>query len=260
MNNKGYSLSVTLITMNEEDRLERCLESVKDLADEIIILDSGSTDGTVEIAKKYTENIEITDWPGYGPQKQRALAKAKYEWVLSIDADESLTPELAQEIDNALRQKNEINGYKLPWAVNNFGHVLKYGRSARAVKRLFKREGAKFTNAQVHETIIIPNEKTATLKGHLTHYSNRDFEHFMMKSRKYSWLWSKEKFAAGRHGGGLLGASLRAAWTFFHIYFNRLGFLDGKVGFLVAVMYSQGVFNKYAGLWALQRQEKQNKG
>ncbi len=256
---KNYSLSVIIITKNEEDRIETCLESVKDIADEIIIVDSGSTDKTLQIAEKYTDKITQTDWPGYGIQKQRALDKAQYEWVLSIDADEALSPELRKEINATLSGNPAETVFRLPWAVVIFGKRLYFGNSSRSVRRLFRRKGAKFTSAEVHEKIQIPNARVGRLKGKLFHYSVRDFEHYLYKNRTYSWLGAQKRFKENKHGGGLAGAAFRALWVFFVSYIIKGGFLDGKVGFLVSAMYSQGAFNKYAGLWTLHRMEKINK-
>jgi len=257
---KSYFLSVIIVAMNEEDRITLCLESVSSIADEIIVLDSGSTDRTVEIAKAYSDKVFETDWPGYGPQKQRALERATGEWVLSIDADEALSPELCGEIDRLLQNNPDAIGYKLPWAVTIFGQTLNHGRSARAPLRLFRRHGARFSNDMVHEKILLPKGKIKKLNGRLLHFTHRDFGHYMGKNRHYAWLGAQKRFASGKAGFGLSGAVLRALWTFIQIYFIRLGFLDGRVGFLVAVMYSQGSFNKYAGLWTLRHQAllKQN--
>jgi glycosyltransferase involved in cell wall biosynthesis len=258
MTESKYSLSVIIITKNEEDRIERCLESVYRISDEIIVIDSGSTDKTVEIVKKFTDKVFITDWPGYGIQKQRALNKASCDWVLSIDADEELTPELEQEIKTVLENPVDVVAFRIPWAVQNFGKRLDYGRSARSVKRLFKREGASFTDSIVHEKVITKGT-VGKLKGRLNHYSIRDFEHYLMKNRTYAWLGAKKRHEKGKHGGGLPGAVFRAIWVFFQVYILRRGFLDGSVGFLVAAMYSQGAFNKYAGLWTLRLKDKQDK-
>lgn len=253
---KNYTLSVIIITMNEEERIETCLKSVAGIADEIIVLDSGSTDKTVEIIKKYTDQVFVTDWPGYGPQKQRVLEKASGSWVLSIDADESLSPELIEEIPKVLEKSPHEVMFRLPWAQIMFGKRLDYGRSARSVRRLFKREGARFSNAMVHETVITKKGETSTLKGRLTHYSIRDFEHLLKKHRTYAWLGALQNFEKGKTGGGLWGASFRAVWVFFQIYILQRGFLDGPVGFLIAAEFSQYAFNKYAGLWTLNREKK----
>jgi len=252
---KSYSLSVIIVAMNEEDRIPPCLESVAPIADEIIVFDSSSSDRTVEICKQYTDKVYITeDWPGDGPQKQRALEKATCDWVLCIDADEALTPELREEIDSVLSRSPVEKGFKLKWLPVVFGHKLYHGRSARAPLRLFCRQGASFSPAIIHGKIFLAPGRIGTLRGRLLHYSHRDFEHYLYKDRLYAWLGAKMRYEAGKKGLGLSGAVLRALWTFIQVYFIRLGFLDGRVGFLVAVMYSQGSFNKYAGLWTLRRQ------
>ena len=252
-------LSVIIIAQDEADRIARCLSSVKRIADEIIVLDSGSTDDTVRVARQFTDQVHQTDWPGYGPQKQRALAMAGGDWVLSIDADEALTPELEEEIRALLRTEPSEIAYRLPWAVTVFGKRLDHGRSARAPLRLFRRRGARFSNAQVHEKVILPPGKIGKLTGRLLHYTHRDFGHYLNKSAKYAWLGAQKRYDAGKKGQGLTGAVLRAFWVFIQVYVIRRGFMDGRVGFLVAVLYSQGAFNKYAGLWTLRRMDRLKK-
>jgi len=252
------TLSVTVITKNEEDRLPGCLDSVMDIADEIIVLDSGSEDRTVEIARQYTDQVYVTDWPGYGKQKQRALEKAKCDWVLAIDADEALTPELRSEIVAMLEGDSEEIAFYLPWAVTILGKRLDYGRSARAPLRLFRREGARFSEDVVHETVLLPPGKTAKMKGRLLHYTHRDFGHALYKNADYAWLGAQKRYEKGKNGG-LFGATARGILVFLQVYIIRGGFLDGPVGFVMAVMYSQVAFNKYAGLWALRRQSKLDK-
>jgi len=255
---RKQNLSVIIIAQDEADRIEPCLQSVAGWADEIIVLDSGSSDNTVEIAKRYTDKVFETDWPGYGPQKQRALEKASCDWVLSIDADERVSPELRHDIDAVLTDKPEYVGYHMPWAVIVYGHRMDFGRSARSPMRLFKREGARFTDSQVHERVVLPEGKKGALEGRLLHYSIRDYGHALHKSDKYAWLGGQQRYAAGKRGlGGLSVAALRAIWNFVSIYFIRLGVLDGPVGFLVAVTYAQYTFNKYAALWTLQRAARQ---
>jgi len=253
---RQQSLSVIIIAQDEADRIEPCLQSVANWADEIIVLDSGSSDNTVEIARRYTEKVFETDWPGYGPQKQRALEKANCDWVLSIDADERVSPELRHDIDAVLDANPECVGYRTPWAVMVYGHRMDFGRSARAPRRLFKREGARFTDAQVHEHVVLAPGKKGTLEGRLYHYTHRNYGHALQKSAKYAWLGGQKRYAAGKWGGGLPVAALRSLWNFILIYFLRLGFLDGPVGFVVAVTYAQGAFNKYAALWTLRRESR----
>lgn len=250
---RKVKVSATVITMNEEDHIAACLASARQVADEIVVLDSGSSDRTVEIAKKYADIVEVTDWPGFGVQKQRALEKASGDWVLSIDADERITAQLAQEINHTLAQP-DADAYKLPWAVTLYGTRLDFGRSGRAPLRLFRREGVRFSDALVHEKILIPEGRTTrTLRGRLTHYTHRNFGHALDKSAKYAWLGSQEKFRRGKRTRTLIYPTFRGILTFIQVYFIRGGFLDGAVGYLVAVTYAQGSFNKYAGLWTLSR-------
>jgi (heptosyl)LPS beta-1,4-glucosyltransferase len=245
------TVSATIITMNEEDHIADCLKSARLVADEIIVLDSGSTDRTVEIAKQYADIVEVTDWPGFGVQKQRALEKATGDWVLSLDADERITPELGREINHRLADP-DADAYKLPWAVTIYGTRLDFGRSGRAPLRLFRREGVRFSDALVHERILIPEgRKTRTLRGRLTHYTHRDFGHSLEKSAKYAWLGSLEKHRKGKKTRTMIYPTLRGLMTFVQVYFIRFGFLDGAVGYLTAVTYAQVTFNKYAGLWTL---------
>lgn len=250
---RKVKVSATVITMNEADNIGDCLLSVRQVADEIIVLDSGSSDDTVAIARRYADVVEVTDWPGFGIQKQRALDRATGEWVLSIDADERITEELAREINHHLAEPG-ADAYKLPWAVTIYGRRLDFGRSGRAPLRLFRREGVSFSDALVHEKILIPSgRKVRTLRGRLTHYTHRDYGHSLDKSAKYAWLGAREKHRRGKKTRTLLYPTLRGLMTFVQVYFLRFGFLDGQVGYLTAVTYAQVTFNKYAGLWTLER-------
>lgn len=256
---RRVKVSATVITMNEEDHIADCLQSARLVADEIIVLDSGSSDRTVEIARQYADVVEVTDWPGFGIQKQRALDKATGDWVLSLDADERITPELAREINHHLADP-DADAYKLPWAVTIYGKRLDFGRSGRAPLRLFRREGVRFSDALVHERILIPGgRKIKTLRGRLTHYTHRDFGHSLEKSAKYAWLGSLEKHRRGKKTRTMIYPTLRGLMTFIQVYFIRFGFLDGAVGYLTAVTYAQVTFNKYAGLWTLGRPGKDNR-
>ena len=255
-----YRLSVTIICKNEQDRIRHCLESVKSLADEIIVLDSGSTDATLDIVKDYTDQVYSTDWPGFGVQKQRALEKARGDWVLAIDADEALDTTMQQWLQAFLqRDRGNVTAVKMPWGVMAYGKRLDYGRSARAPLRMAWREGAHFTNAEVHEEFVPPAGDTVTADGRLLHYSIRDYGHALQKNKDYAWLGSQKYFRQGKRCHSLALATLRSLWTFVLIYLIRGGILDGPVGFLVAVNYAQNNFNKYAGLWTLTREEQQQK-
>ncbi|MEQ9465159.1 MAG: glycosyltransferase, partial [Haliea sp.] len=250
---RAVSVSAIVITRDEEQHIGDCLASVAAVADEIIVLDSGSTDATVEIARRYTDKVVVTDWPGFGIQKQRALERATGDWVLSIDADERVSPGLAAEINHVLAAPT-ADAYCLPWAVTIYGSRLDFGRSGRAPLRLFRRAGVRFSDALVHEKILLPEgRRVQTLRGRLVHYTHRDFGHALQKGAQYAWLGAGEKHRQGKRVRSLLYPTLRGLLTFVHVYVLRLGFLDGQVGFLSAVLYSQVSFNKYAGLWTRDR-------
>jgi (heptosyl)LPS beta-1,4-glucosyltransferase len=253
---RRHTLSATIITKNEADRLRPCLDSLAGWADEIVVLDSGSTDGTVAIAREVTDRVWVTDWPGFGAQKQRAVERATGDWVLSIDADEIVSPELRHDVDRALASDPPHVGYKTPWAVTVYGKRLDFGRSARAPLRLFRREGAKFTETHVHERVVLPPGTIGTLEGRLVHHSHRDWGHALEKSAKYAWLGARDRLDAGARGGGLVGAFLRAVARFVQVWILRFGFLDGRVGFLIAMGYAWSSFSKYAGLWTLERERE----
>ncbi len=250
---RAVSVSAIVITRDEEENIGDCLASVAAVADEIIVLDSGSTDATVAIARQHTANVVETDWPGFGIQKQRALERAMGDWVLSIDADERVSPGLAAEINHVLAAP-DADAYCLPWAVTIYGSRLDFGRSGRAPLRLFRREGVRFSDALVHEKILLPEGwRVRTLRGRLVHFTHRDFGHALQKGAQYAWLGAREKHRQGKHVRSLLYPALRGVLTFVQVYLLRLGFLDGQVGFLSAVLYAQVSFNKYAGLWTRDR-------
>lgn len=254
---KKHTLSVCVITKNEADRIRACLDSVKHLADEIVILDSGSTDCTVEIIKEYTDKVWVTDWPGFGIQKQRCLEKAQMDWVLFIDADESLDKTAQEALAKLLAQPNiEEVAFTIKWGVVRHGKLLRFGRSGRSPLRLFVREGSSFSPDQVHEKVLHPEGKVNRLPGILMHYTARDYGHALEKNIKYAWLGSHKYFERGKRNRSLLVVFLRSIWTFINIYIFRGGFLDGRIGFIVAMNYAQGNFNKHTGLWLLSREEK----
>ncbi|GLR64368.1 glycosyltransferase family 2 protein [Marinospirillum insulare] len=257
---KTHTLSVCVITKNEADRIRTCLDSVKHLADEIVILDSGSTDNTVEIIREYTDQVEVTDWPGFGPQKQRCLEKAKMDWVLFIDADESLDATAQKALAKLLTQETiEEVAFTIKWGVVRHGKMLRFGRSGRAPLRLFIREGSSFSPDQVHEKVIHPKGKVSRLPGILMHHTVRNYGEALAKNAKYGWLGSQKYFERGRRNHSLALVILRSYWTFFHIFILRGGFLDGRVGLLVALDYMQTNFAKHAGLWTLTQEEKLKK-
>lgn len=245
------SISVLLICKNEADRIEPCLQSVAGWADEIIVLDSGSTDGTPEIVRRYTDKLWITDWPGYGPQRNRALEKVSSDWVMTIDADERMTPELRDEIDRWLSDPAmDCTILKMPWRTFFYGKPLRFGRYTSPQGKLFKREGVRYRDHMVHESLLMPRWKEGILKSPLDHYSWRDYVHVQEKHLKYAWLLAQQKQAAGKRGS-LWIATLRLFTDFFQQYVLRLSMLDGWRGFLISIILAQYAFHKYAALKTL---------
>ncbi|MGB1298961.1 MAG: glycosyltransferase family 2 protein [Psychrobium sp.] len=244
---RKHPISCFVIACNEEDRIERCLASLVGWVDELIVLDSGSTDNTVEIAKRYA-TVHQTDWPGYGPQRNRALTLCQHDWVLNIDADEVMSNELKNEVDEVLSQQDiDVNFIQFKWHTYFFGKPLKFGRYASPQGKLFLKTGASFKNRQVHETLLLPNKKSLTLRHGLAHYSWRNYQHVQEKHLKYACLLAKEKYDKGKTAS-MPYACLRFFTDFVQQYFLRLGFLDGWRGLMMAIVLGQYAFHKYAAL------------
>ena len=249
-------ISCFLIVCNEADRIERCLDSLASWVDQLVILDSGSSDGTLEICQRYSQDVFSTDWPGFGAQRNRALEKCRHDWVLNIDADEELSDALKEEIDELLsREEIDFNLVKMPWRTMLFGKALKFGRYTSPQGKLFKKAGAAFKQRSVHETLILPGEKSVTTRHSLTHHSWRDYRHLIDKHTSYAMLSAQDKFRAGKKSS-LAYAMLRLSTDFIHHYIFRLGLLDGWRGLLMAVVLAQYAFHKYACLWALNQTKK----
>lgn len=237
-------LSVIIIVKNEEANLRRCLTSIQ-WVDEIVVLDSGSTDRTLEIAKEFTDKIYSTDWQGYGIQKQRALDYATGTWVLNLDADESVSDELRQSICKVM-QKNKADAYRVPIHLNFYGKSLYYSWSPKHHVRLFKRAGARYTDNIVHEAIVLPPKaKIGQLKLGIQHHSFRDITHAVHKMNFYSSYSATMRKKRGRTPS-FLKTLLGAWWMFFRCYVIQGGFLEGWDGFLLAIISAEGSF--YRGI------------
>lgn len=247
-------LSVFLIVKNEADRIDDCLASVCGWADQVVVLDSGSTDGTVEIARHRGATVHQTDWPGFSAQRNRALGLVDGEWVLSIDADERLTPALRDEIDAALSNPAlDATLIKMPWRTYFCGRPLRFGRYTSPQGKLFRREGARYSTRPVHEQLLLPERRVLNLKSPLDHYSWRSYAHAQEKHLQYAVLLARHKHAQGERGS-LAYASVRFFTDFLQQYVFRLGLLDGWRGFLMAVMLGQYAFHKYAALRSMREQ------
>jgi glycosyltransferase involved in cell wall biosynthesis len=249
-----HGLSVIIIARNEADRIRPSLESVKDLADEIIVIDAGSTDDTVGICREYTDRVVITsDWPGDGIQKQRALDQATMEWVLRIDADEVVSSDLAREIEAILsRDSIEETVFTVAWATYVFGRYLTNGECGERHDALFVREGSSYTPAFLHAVLIPAAGRKGRLEGRLLHATYRSFHHLITKLADYACLPAAELVAAGKTAT-LPQAFVHAASRFLTCYVWRRGFLDGWRGLLLATVHGQYAFNKYAAIWAASR-------
>lgn len=245
------TLSVIIITKNEASNIAACLQSVS-FADELIVLDSGSTDGTVEIAASLGAKVsQTTDWPGFGIQKNRALELATGDWVLSLDADERVTPALAQAIQAAMA-KPQADAYRIARLSNFGGRWIRHsGWWPDYVLRLFRRGTARFKEVAVHESVL-PEGPVQTLDGHFLHYPYADLESFIAKINHYSSVAAGVMHAKGKKTS-VLGALGHGAWTFIRHYVLRRGFLDGKEGLILAVMAGAGSFFRYSKLLFLNR-------
>ena len=233
-------LSVIVITKNEAHNIARCLESVC-WADELIVLDSGSTDDTVTIAKGYTPHVHYAPWEGYGVQKQRALQAATGDWVLNLDADEFVTQSLKQAMQAAMAS-NHWDACRIPIRMCFGQKTLNYSSSPTRHARLFKREGAAFSADVVHEKIILPQgARIGQLRTPILHYSYVDVSHALDKLNRYS-SYSASIRLGHQKKSGLLQAIVSSMWMFVRCYFLQRGFLDGREGFLFAVLSAQGSF------------------
>ncbi|WP_459614806.1 glycosyltransferase family 2 protein [Bordetella sp. 2513F-2] len=249
------TLSVILITKNEAAHILGCLESVA-FADEFIVVDSGSTDNTVALARGFGARVEVTaDWPGFGPQKNRALDLATCDWVLSIDADERVTPELAREIQ-AVMAAPTAAAYEIPRLSNFCGRFIRHsGWWPDPVLRLFRRGTARFTDAAVHERVVPEPGPVGRLQAHFLHYPYDDLDSLVAKINRYSSDAAAMMHARGKRTG-VFGALGHAFWTFVRIYLLRRGFLDGRHGLVLAVTASAGSFFRYAKLMFRGEQER----
>jgi hypothetical protein len=246
------TLSVIIITKNESAHIGGCLQSVA-WADEIIVLDSGSHDDTVNICRTFTDKVYETDWQGFGIQKQRALNKATGDWVLSIDADEIVTPELKAEMLLAM-QTTDINGFEIPRLSNYCGRQMRHGGwFPDYVLRLFRRECGQFTDAVVHERIIVAG-KIGRLNTPFLHDAFVDFEEVLHKVNTYSSLGAKLLYEKGVRSS-LPKAIMKGLWTFMRTYFLKAAFLDGEQGLMLAISNAEGAYYKYVKLWALQNRK-----
>lgn len=251
-------LSVAMITYNEEKNLGRTLESVKEFADEIVIVDSGSTDKTEEIAKKYGAKFYVESWKGYGPQRNSSIDKATGEWILNIDADEEISPNLKKRI---MEIKNSTDGksvYEVNFTSVCFGKKIKYGGWSNSYHiRLFKKSAGRFNANTVHESFET-GEKIYRLKEDIYHHSYSTLEDYFTKFNRYTTEGALEYYKRGKRSN-VFQIAFNPIFKFIRMYLLRLGFLDGKEGFLLASTSSLYTMVKYYKLYEIYKNNSYKK-
>ena len=246
------TLSAIVITRDNERTIGRCIESLT-WAGEIIVVDSGSADRTVEICRALGAQVHATaDWPGHGPQKNRALDHASGAWVFSIDSDEWVTPELRSEIERALALPEPHPGYAIPRRSSFCGRMMRHsGWWPDYVVRLFRREAGRFTDDHTHERLVVKG-RIGRLREPIMHEAITDLDQMLTKMNAYSSSSAHMKLERNQRGT-LLAGVLHGAWAFFRTYVLRLGFLDGREGFILAVANAEGSYYRYVKLMMLAR-------
>lgn len=237
-------ISAVLITRDEERNIERCIRSVAPCVSEVLVVDSGSADATVTIAERLGARVLRNPWPGYGPQKRFAVEHAAHDWVLSVDADEEVSPALAAEIASL---DFSADAYQVPRAVFYLGRWIRHGIWYPGyVTRLFRRDRGSFTDDTIHESVRVDG-RVIRLRGDLLHYSYRDVDHHLAKMNEFTTL-SAEKMFAERRRAGALRLAVQPPLEFLRAYAVRGGVLDGYPGLVIALFHGYYVFLKYAKL------------
>lgn len=252
-------LAIAMIVRNESANLMACLDSCHELADEIVIIDGGSEDDTIELARRYPKVrvIEHRQWRGFGHQRNIAQTHVKARWVLWLDADERITPELAQNIREVIKSQPGGSAVALPdtlYQVNRlswvFGRFIRHsGWHPDWVIRLYPTALTRYSDDTVHEHVLIPpGAKVAKLQGNLLHFTYRDLQHYLVKSAQYAHLWAEQRQVRGKRASLSQGV-MHALGCFVKMYIVKAGFLDGRQGLLLALLSAHSTFAKYADLW-----------
>ncbi len=249
------TLSVAIVSLNEEANLGRTLNSVK-WADEIVVVDSGSTDRTCEIARQYGAKVVIEPWRGYAAQKNFAIEHCTQSWVLSLDADEEISPALAQEMSNVIADPNALDGYKMPRLNLFLGRALRHGGFYPDPKlRLFRRGMGFVTGRDPHDRVElkgVPKKRIGRFRNPMIHYTYPTLYYYLEHMNRYSTVWNEVE-GAKPQTFSVNAIVLRPMATFVYNYFIRLGFLDGREGLLLHLYHAGYVSWKYAKAWELSR-------
>ncbi len=246
-------MKVTAIipTFNEEKHIAAAITSVS-FADEIIVIDSFSTDKTAKIAKSLDVNFMERQFDDFSSQKNYAISKSKNEWIFILDADERVTPELKKELQETIKSNNDVVAYWIYRTYHFMGKKIKYsGWQRDKVIRLVKKEHCKYDGKLVHEEIETSG-KVAFLKNKLEHYSYNGFDHYISKLNKYAWFQAKELQKRGKRPN-LFHFLVKPPFRFFSHYIINLGFLDGLPGFMIAILQAYAVLTRYVKLWLLNK-------
>jgi glycosyltransferase involved in cell wall biosynthesis len=246
------TLTVITLTLNEERNIGACLESAR-WADELIVVDSGSTDRTIDIVRSFPVRVYTIAWQGYGKARNDAIQQATGDWILWLDADERVTPELAEEIRSiVVADLPEVDGYAIARRAYFLGRWIRHsGWYPGRVVRLFRRGKARFSETRVHEQLQIDGTVIPG-KHDLLHFTDPDLHHYLAKSNKYTSLAAEDMYAVGRRFA-MRDLLVRPPFQFVKMYLLRGGFLDGVEGFILAVLSAAYVFSKYAKLRERQR-------
>src|SRR3972149_4119187 len=242
-----YSISACIITLNEESRIRDCLESVK-WVDEIIVVDSFSTDKTIDICREYTDRVYQRAWPGNIDQKNYTISLAKCNWILSLDADERLSPKLIEEIQEAVCNPGNVVGFFFPRRSFYLGRWICHGDWYPDYQlRLFKRDCGQWQGTNPHGRVILDG-KTKHMKQDIYHFNYKNFSHQLRTIDTYSNIFA-DAMIARRKGFSLFQLVFRPLYKFIKVYFIKMGFLDGLPGFILAVSNAFYIFVKYVKLW-----------
>jgi hypothetical protein len=248
-------LTVTVITRNESAHIEACLASV-DWVDERLVVDCGSTDDTVALAERAGARVIFNAWPGYAAQKNFAASQATHDWILSVDADERVTPELADEIRERLGTESTTPGYRIPritWHLGRWFRTTDWFPDSQL--RLYDRRRGRWTPRQVHESVQVDGTP-GDLRHLLRHYAYRDLAHHLETMNRYTTLAAEDLFAAGRRVGAT-DLLVHPPAAFLRNYLLKGGISDGVPGLIVSTMNAYYVFLKMAKVWELERAARQ---
>lgn len=251
-------VSVLIPTLDERRNIAGCLASVA-WSDDVVVVDSGSRDGTVELARKHTPHVLHRDWPGYGAQRLYAVGRCTNDWVLSLDADERCTPALRDAIREALEDAEGVDGFEVRRLARHLGRWIRHGGWYPDWKlRLVRRDRARSAGREPHDKLVVPS-RVRRIPADLLHYSYRDFAHQIRTINHFSDVMAEENGRLGRRFP-VWRAIVRPPGKFLECYVWKRGFLDGFPGFVIAVASAFVVFARYVKQWERARRERAEEG